>query len=151
MDTLPKHIIYTLFTAESWGYAGSQRFVNDITTPFQCTNATRAYPCPYTNAPCIFPCVRDLNFKKINFDKIESIFEFQSVSGINTNYSNQFYAHVDSNNPLLTALSPATNIRPASSDGVDRKLPPSSAQSFLQKRRDINAVVITDYQKSLGK
>jgi nicastrin len=153
LDTLPKHIIYTLFTAEPWGSAGSQRFVNDITTPFQCTNATRAYPCPYTSAPCTFPCVRDLNFKKINFNQIESIFEFQSTSGINSNYSNQFYAHVDNGqqSPLLAALKPVINIQPASSDGVDRKLPPSSAQSFLQKRRDINAVVITDYQKSLGK
>lgn len=82
------------------------------------------------------------------------MFDFQSVSGINGNYTNQFYAHVDNtqqNQPLLTALQPYTNIKQASSDGVDRKLPPSSAMSFLQKRRDINAVVITDYQKSLGK
>lgn len=95
-----------------------------------------------------------MNFKRINFDKIESVFDFQSVSGINDNYTNQYFAHVDNaqqNEPLLTALQPFTNIKQASLDGVDRKLPPSSAMSFLQKRRDINAVVITDYQKSLGK
>lgn len=106
------------------------------------------------NAPCTFPCVRDLNFKRINFDNIESVFEFQSVSGINTNYTNQFYTHVDNvdqNQPLLSTLKPYQNIKPASMDGIDRKLPPSSAMSFLQKKRDINAVVISDYQKSLGK
>lgn len=153
MDQLPKHVLYTLFTAESWGFAGSQRFVKDISTPFQCTNATRAVKCPFINTPCTSPCVRDLNFKRINFDKIESIFEMQSVSGINSNYANKFYAHVDNaqqNQPLLKAFEPYNNIQPASADGVDRKLPPSSAMSFLQKRRDINAVVITDYQKELG-
>ncbi|GAA5797439.1 hypothetical protein HPULCUR_002823 [Helicostylum pulchrum] len=153
LDSLPKHILYTLFTAESWGFAGSQRFVDDISSPFQCTNATRAAPCPFINAPCTFPCVRDLNFKRINFDSIESIFEFQSVSGINNNYTNQFYAHVDNtqqNQPLLASLQPYQNIKQASMDGIDRKLPPSSAMSFLQKKRDINAVVITDYQSSLG-
>lgn len=154
MYSLPKHILYTLFTAESWGFAGSQRFVDDISSPFQCTNATRATPCPFINAPCTFPCVRDLNFMRINFDNIESIFEFQSVSGINNNYTNQFYAHVDNtqqNQPLLASLQPYQNIKQASLDSIDRKLPPSSAMSFLQKKRDINAVVITDYQSSLGK
>lgn len=153
LDQLPKHVLYTLFTAESWGFAGSQRFVKDISTPFQCTNATRAVKCPFINTPCTSPCVRDLNFKRINFDKVESIFEMQSVSGINSNYANKFYTHVDNaqqNQPLLKSFEPYNNIQPASADGVDRKLPPSSAMSFLQKKRDINAVVITDYQKELG-
>lgn len=150
---MPKHILYTLFTAESWGLAGSQRFVKDISTPFVCTNATRATACPYTNAPCTFPCVRNTYFQNINFDNIESIFEFQSVSGINSNYTDGYYVHVDDakqSQPLITALQPYTNIKTASIDGVDRKLPPSSAMSFLQKRRDIQAAVITDYQKNLG-
>lgn len=82
------------------------------------------------------------------------MFDFQSVSGINGNYTGGYFAHVDNaqqNQGLLKALEPYTNIKQASLDGVDRKLPPSSAMSFLQKRRDINAVVITDYQKSLGR
>ncbi|KAK4512992.1 uncharacterized protein ATC70_003703 [Mucor velutinosus] len=153
LDQLPKHILYTLFTAESWGFAGSQRFIKDISTPFVCTNATRATPCPYANAPCTFPCVRNTHFQNINFDNIESIFEFQSVSGINSNYTDGYYVHVDDaqqSQSLIIALQPHTNIKIASADGVDRKLPPSSAMSFLQKKRDIKAAVITDYQKQLG-
>ncbi|KAI9481077.1 MAG: glycosyltransferase family 20-domain-containing protein [Benjaminiella poitrasii] len=152
MDSLPKHVLYTLFAAESWAFAGSQRFVNDISTPFICTNATRAITCPYTNAPCTFPCVRNLHFKRINFEKIESIFEFQSVSGINDNSS--YFAHVDDhqvNQPLISALMKNSRIKLASGDGVQRRLPPSSAMSFLQKKRDIKAVVISDYQKKLGR
>ncbi|KAF1801387.1 Nicastrin-domain-containing protein [Mucor lusitanicus] len=154
LDQLPKHILYTLFAAESWGFAGSQRFVKDISTPFVCTNASRATPCPYTNAPCTFPCVRNTHFQNINFNNIESIFEFQSVSGINSNYTEGYYVHVDDakqSQPLISAVQPYSNIKMASADGVDRKLPPgSSAMSFLQKKRDIQAAVITDYQKQLG-
>lgn len=86
-------------------------------------------------------------------DNVESIFEFQSVSGINSNYTDGYYVHVDDakkSQSLITALQPYTNMKPASVDGIDRKLPPSSAMSFLQKRRDIQAAVITDYQKNLG-
>lgn len=154
LDSLPKHIVYTLFTAESWGFAGSQRFVKDISSPFECTNATRAVNCPYSNAPCTFPCVRNLHFKKINFDAIESIVELQSVSGINSNYTDGYYVHVDSaqqSQSLMNSLSSYSNIKQASADGIDRKLPPSSAMSFLKQRRNIQAAVITDYQKELGR
>ena len=150
---MSKHILYTLFAAESWGLAGSQRFVKDISTPFVCTNGTRATTCPYANAPCTFPCIRNMYFQNINFDNIESIFEFQSVSGISSNYTDGYYVHVDDakqSQSLITALQPYTNIKTASIDGIDRKLPPSSSMSFLQKRRDIQAAVITDYQKNLG-
>ncbi|KAI7901564.1 Nicastrin-domain-containing protein [Cokeromyces recurvatus] len=152
IDSLSKHVLYTLFTAESWGFAGSQRFVKDISSPFTCTNATRAVQCPYTNAPCTFPCVRNLYFTRINFEKIDSYFEFQSVSGINNN--NNTFIHVDHllhNQPLISALlKDSKHLKLASEDGIDRKLPPSSAMSFLQKKRDIKAVVISDYQKILG-
>ncbi|KAI8971483.1 Nicastrin-domain-containing protein [Mycotypha africana] len=153
LESLPKHILYTLFTAESWAFAGSQRFVKDISTPFVCTNSTRAVACPYNDAPCTFPCVRNLYFNRINFENIDSIFEFQSVSGINTNYSNQFFVHVDDaqqSQALLNKLRPFQNLKEASADGVQRKLPPSSAMSFLQKNRKLPAAVITDYQKELG-
>ncbi|RCI04076.1 hypothetical protein CU098_011379 [Rhizopus stolonifer] len=152
LDTLPKHILFTLFAAEPWGFAGSQRFVNDISSPFVCTNATRAYTCPYSNTPCTFPCVRNLHFTNININQIQSIFEFQSVSGINSNYTGGYYVHAnsDQSSSLVEALDAYDNIKPASSDGIKRPLPPSSAMSFLQKRSDIQAAVITDYQSQLG-
>ncbi|KAI9281897.1 glycosyltransferase family 20-domain-containing protein [Sporodiniella umbellata] len=151
MDTLPKHVLYTLFTAESWGFAGSQRFVKDISSDFVCTNATRAVSCPYLNAPCTFPCVRNIDFKRIQFEKIETIFELQSVSGMESN--SQYYVHVDSddlNQQLVTKLQSYSNIKAASADGIRRKLPPSSSMSFLKKNRNIRAAVITDYQSQLG-
>lgn len=146
--------MYTLFTAESWGFAGSQRFVEDISSDFVCTNASRATPCPFANTSCTFPCVRNTFFTNINFDNIESLLEFQSVSGINSNYSDGHYVHVNDikqSQPLVSALLQSnTNLKEASGDGIQRKLPPSSAMSFLKKKRNIQAAVITDYQKDLG-
>ncbi|ORY89548.1 Nicastrin-domain-containing protein [Syncephalastrum racemosum] len=150
---LPKHILYTLFTAETWGFAGSQRFVHDIKTPFECTNASRATACPYTNPPCNNPCVKNIDFKRIHFDAIEAIVEINSVSG-----TSGYWAHVDdptTNQGLLSNLqqmntTPGSGIRPADGDQVRRKLPPSSAMSFLAQKRDMQAAVITDYQQEMG-
>ncbi|KAG2226839.1 hypothetical protein INT45_005804 [Circinella minor] len=159
---LPKHILYTAFSAESWGYAGSQRFVQDISQPFTCTNESRAVTCPYgSNAPCTNPCVRTLDFKRINFDQIDSIIELGSIS-MTTN--GEYWAHVDdikTSESLVASLQQQQNtinsnasifsIHPAYEDNVQRKLPPgSSTMSFLKQKQNIPAVVITDFQKELG-
>ncbi|KAI8096192.1 Nicastrin-domain-containing protein [Halteromyces radiatus] len=157
-----KHILYTLFTAESWGFAGSQRFVQDISQPFVCTNQSRSSPCPYANAPCTQPCVQDLNFKLINVNNIETIVEFGSIS----NNDNTIWAHVDDSSlsdPLVQSLQSQSNInsgssnnssslviQAANSDGVQRRLPPSSVMSFLKQKRSIKAAVLTGYQKQMN-
>ncbi|KAI8136925.1 Nicastrin-domain-containing protein [Fennellomyces sp. T-0311] len=154
---LPNHIMYTLFAAESWGYAGSQRFVQDISQPFTCTNASRAVTCPYSNAPCTNPCVRTLDFTRINFDNIETIIELGSIA----NGANGYWAHVDDttvSGPLVDTLQQLSNssaennvtINPAYQD-LQRKLPPgSSTMSFLAKKRNILAATVTDFHKELG-
>ncbi|KAF7729030.1 hypothetical protein EC973_005061 [Apophysomyces ossiformis] len=159
VTSLPKHILYTLFAAESWAFAGSQRFIQDISTPFQCTNSSRAVPCVYANAPCTAPCVADVHFTRINFDKIESIIELNSIGGSGDNYTT-YWAHVDDigkSSPLVDALRQTASqsgsnatIQLASSDGIERKLPPSSVMSFLAKNRNMQAVVLSDFQKELG-
>ncbi|CAG8714639.1 6152_t:CDS:2, partial [Racocetra fulgida] len=91
ISQLPKHILYTLFNGEAWGFAGSSRFVADI-TQFNCQVKGSAKGCPFKNG-CGFPCKQDLDFTRINFANIESIFEFNQI-GMNTT---GFYVHVDSN------------------------------------------------------
>jgi nicastrin len=161
LSSFPKHIMYTAFTAESWGFAGSQRFVHDISTPFECQyNASKATKgCPYTNGGCTVPCVRDLDFTRINFDKIDSIFEISQVATPKQTY----YAHVDnSGDPVaskiierLSAVSAAANgssfIQAAFADGSNRRLPPSSSMAFLEKNRKIPAVVLGDYKDNLNR
>lgn len=85
---------------------------------------------------------------------IEAIVEINSVAG-----TTGYWAHVDDANvsqELLRNLqqlntTPDSGIRSADEDQVQRKLPPSSAMSFLAQKRDIQATVITDYQKDMGR
>ena len=152
--------MFTAFTAESWGFAGSQRFVHDISTPFECQNSSKsAKTCPYTDAGCTAPCVRDVDFTRINFDKIDSIFEISQVATPDQSY----YAHVDdaSNSVTLaiverlSAISAAANgtsfITPAYTNAPNRGLPPSSSMAFLEKNRKIPAIVLGDYKDNLNR
>ncbi|KAI8356851.1 Nicastrin-domain-containing protein [Mortierella sp. GBAus27b] len=167
LDTMPKHILYTLFTAEAWGFSGSQRFVQDISTPVNCIKP------PARGTGCSYPFFQDLDFKRINPANIDTILEAGPVGGIGTSTggsSPSLYAHIDKLQPGVSAtllqqvlqMSSSANstspdqanqtisVQAANSDGVQRGLPPSSAMSFLQNRGDIPTVVLTDYQKQMS-
>ncbi|CAB4394959.1 unnamed protein product [Rhizophagus irregularis] len=168
-----KHILFTSFAGESWGFLGSQRFVKNIFEPFNCIqNKTKpTTSCGFNTGNfggCTFPCFRDLDFKRINFGNIDSIFELSSVAnGISKGPGNiqefKYFVHVDNENNAgnrllmqgLGALSAvggtgAGFVRNASEDGVFRKLPPSSSMAFLEKNINIPAVVISDFQANLS-
>ncbi|CAG8542609.1 17835_t:CDS:10, partial [Funneliformis caledonium] len=163
-----KHILFTLFSGESWGFSGSQRFVKDIFELFDCKlNSTKpTEACGYDTGRfggCTFPCFEDVDFKKINFNQIDSIFELSSV-GAKGAQELKYFVHVDDENNeqnklLIQGLGKLSAggekggvgfVRSASEDGVIRKLPPSSSMAFLEKNRNIPAVVISDFQASLS-
>lgn len=156
---MQKHILYTLFTGEAWGYSGSQRFVQDISKTIECIK-------PPTSGPgCAFPFYSNLDFQRLNPANIESIFEANQVGNIGST-APTLYAHtVSSPSTATTALvqqiiqtgttnttAPEGNIsiKAANSDQVDRGLPPSSSMSFLKARAGIPAVVLTSFQKEMS-
>ncbi|KAF9186718.1 hypothetical protein BGZ51_001800 [Haplosporangium sp. Z 767] len=165
VDTMSKHIIYTLFTAEAWGFSGSQRFVKDISNKIECIKPAAAGP------GCAFPFYSDFAFQRIDPTKIEAILEAGQVGGIGpaTSGNPSLFAHIDNiqaatsaallrqvvqagGNASDPAASPnsAIPVQAANSDGIQRGLPPSSAMSFLKTRGDIPTVVLTAYQKQMS-
>lgn len=163
---MSKHIVYTLFTGEAWGFSGSQRFVQDITSsPIQCEKP------PTSGTGCAYPFYSDLEFQRLNPAKIEAILEVGQIAGMGGTGGNPtLYAHVDNiqesasttllNQILQIGANGSTTIPPAptagipvqaaSSDDVKRGLPPSSSMSFLKSRGNIPTVVLTDFQKQMS-
>ncbi|KAJ3158048.1 hypothetical protein HDU89_000431 [Geranomyces variabilis] len=155
---LAKDIVFTFFDAEAWGFAGSQRFVKDITTPQTCLEAQApTSACPTSDATCSKPCHFDLDFQSVKIDNIDSIIEFDTVGGIGA-ADQTIYMHVDQQSAANLALMDAFKggvVTPAVNGSVPQtmnivaadagaRLPPSSAMAFLQKR-NIPAVVLSDY------
>ncbi|KAF9429330.1 hypothetical protein BGZ76_001447, partial [Entomortierella beljakovae] len=164
LDTMPKNILYTLFTAEAWGSSGSQRFVQDISTPVNCMK-------PADNGPgCLFPYFSNLEFERINPANIDSILEAGQLGGVHTSNGGTptLYAHIDNIqagassgllNQVLQAsdlgnstggTSNTVSVQAANSDGKQRGLPPSSSMSFLKNRGNIPTVVLTDFQDQMS-
>ncbi|KAJ3107218.1 hypothetical protein HDU97_004638 [Phlyctochytrium planicorne] len=158
---LPKDIIFTLFSSEDFGFAGSQRFVKDL-TEFKCLDTKKSDICKVPGTPCSNPCVPSTNFTDIVFDKIDAIIEFSHVVGAglsNPLTSPTVFMHADDpqdagTKALLDTFSGSTPVKnPANGQNVtlkfsnaiaNNKLPPSSAMSFLAKKK-IPAVVLADY------
>ncbi|KAL2917947.1 hypothetical protein HK105_202361 [Polyrhizophydium stewartii] len=167
MPTLPKHVVFAAFDAESWAFAGSQRMVMDLSQPFSCrsVNDQPTSGCRITGAACSSPCRPTTDFTRISFSQIESFIELDTLGDITRpgGATANYYLHVDSlstkntnliNNFRATATAPIFNgsqpvavsiSAAAASDSTNARLPPSSAMAFLAKR-DIPAVVLSDYQ-----
>ncbi|KAI8825998.1 Nicastrin-domain-containing protein [Fimicolochytrium jonesii] len=163
---LVKDLIFTFFDAESWAFAGSERFVEDIIQPVTCkekNGATSA--CPVKGNECSNPCYFDLDFNKIKWDNIEGIVEFDTIGATQAGGAD-IYMHVDAQNAATNSLAatfagtyPAApyrnssvtsvNLQAAAQNGVNNRLPPSSVMAFL-KRKSIPAVVISDYKDAFS-
>ncbi|KAJ3193942.1 hypothetical protein HK101_003790 [Irineochytrium annulatum] len=164
IHTLPKDLLFTAFGAEAWGFAGSQRFVQDIAKPFTCTDPVPSVACP----ACGRPCLSTTNFTQIGFDRISAIFEFNQVAGIGLPdpANPTIFLHIDDaadplhagfatglkwNGSVLVRGVDGTNVTvtfgSAFGAGVNNRLPPSSAMSFLAKKK-IPAAVFSDFSLS---
>jgi len=165
----PNHLIFMFFNGESYGYGGSQRFVKDISTTFECKNNKS----PENNncskyASCFNPYMYFDEFKNITIDNIKGIIELNQLtcSGCEDRSNPTYYMHVDDETDpetlkLTNLISKVYNnsaqvksnhipdtyaIKPAwEGIGKNLGLPPASAQSFLKKKK-IPTVVISDFQ-----
>ena len=164
-NSFKKTVLFTFFAAESFGYGGSQRFVQDISS-FVCKSTTPNPNCNAWTTACSDPCVYSTDFTKIDFNKIEGILDFSNLMSF-SGVSSDFYLHTDdtsdSGNIKLAKLfngfynertsSNSTlqiNLQSASSiPSQNLKLPPSSIQSFLRKKK-IPGVSISDFKTSFS-
>ncbi|KAF9387463.1 hypothetical protein BGX21_000543 [Mortierella sp. AD011] len=154
-----------MFTGETWGFSGSQRFVQDISNTVNCIKPSAS------GQGCTFPYYANLEFERINAANIDSILEVGQVGGIRAPAGGTptLYAHIDNIQPSASSalqnlvvqagnsLSNTTGtanstipVQAANSDGDQRGLPPSSSMSFLAYRGTIPAVVLTDYQDQMS-
>lgn len=159
---LPKHLVFSLFGAESWSFAGSQRFVQDLSKEFVCQQKTSQH-CPFSNPACGNPCTPNLDFRRLDFEAISSVIDldvggllFTNDPGLDVYYHvDQYSAEIGSIGSTLQffsgnvtgfngSSSTTLTFKPAFTSSNNLGLPPSSAMSFLMKK-NIPAVLLADY------
>ncbi|RKP05674.1 Nicastrin-domain-containing protein [Thamnocephalis sphaerospora] len=156
-STFSRNILYTFFNGEAWGFAGSQRFVRDISQKFVCNVKFEksTVGCPYTEAACAKPCRTDNDLDEISLDKVAAVVELNQIGHSNTEDRTTFFVHTDDNSAANAELarvffSPASPRIVAASETTQQRLPPTSASSFIQARK-LPAVVVSDYQSRFSK
>lgn len=139
-------ILWALFDAEHWGYAGSTRFLKDWTS-FECVTG-----------PCTSSSFR-ADFKKLKIENVQSIFELRQVGAKQvSDGSRKLFIHQDINVPKTSEISELVHqARVGLDSGVERAssisvgLPPSSSFTFLAAASKRNVplkekiVVISDH------
>jgi len=96
-DEFENHIVFTFFSGESYGYAGSQRFVQDISN-YECkiTEKQDNFQCSQF-AACQEPCMYVDDFKNITINNIKGIIELNQLtcSGCDDIDNPIYFMHVD--------------------------------------------------------
>ncbi|KAI9033321.1 Nicastrin-domain-containing protein [Hyaloraphidium curvatum] len=140
-----KTILYTFFNAEQWGHAGSQRFVQDITS-FVCY-ATTGTKCPISTAQCKSPCIANLDFQNISMNAVEAFVELNQLAMLR----DQVFLYTDrediANIELLDRFYTAgadQPVKPTNGLSVGR-LPPSTAIAFVANRSTLPTAVLADF------
>lgn len=77
--TLTSQPLFFLANAEEWGYAGSRRFVRDITTGISCTNAVDATESSSGLPLCAAPVYPSTLFSSISPDQISDVVAIDQV------------------------------------------------------------------------
>jgi nicastrin len=158
VKNLNSTFIFALFDAEMWGFAGSKRFVKDITTPFICIDdsQTGTIHCPYNSAGCVNPCHKFTDFTKINFEMISSIIDFDTIgffqdsSITNRSILNIHVDDISVSKKLASSFLPVNlnsmnlSFKNAFNEIQNNRLPPSSSMAFLSRKK-IPTIVISDY------
>lgn len=146
--------MYGLFNAETWGNAGSSRFLRDL-TDFKCKkNGDKA-------SKCDIPYFLNTDFKSIQFDQSMALLEVNQLIPATTSSNVNIYAHSNgpsSQNQILANVlksvpqSPLANVSININDvtGSSLGLPPSSAISFVQKKPTLPHLVLTNHEKEFS-
>ncbi|ORY51569.1 hypothetical protein BCR33DRAFT_733836 [Rhizoclosmatium globosum] len=152
VTALPSDILFTLFSTEAFGFAGSQRFIQDISSPFQCLKSvdgsTTTSSCNYQGPFCANPCQPTGGFTNLDFNRISAVVELNQWSsrfGEVVHWKCEWYG--EENWRDWNASNVNVKFGPATTSGKGLGLPPSSAMSFLAKKK-IPAVVLGDFQTS---
>ena len=159
------NIFFALFNAESWGAAGSQRFVRDIGPAFQCRSDPDG-----DGRSCQEPYFGNLDFRKVQVSSIQQMLDLGQLGGSckfvyqgdsdakcfdmtanTTTAFRVFSTSSDSRTSLLQALSNNAAFATPNGSIVSFQaaevlgLPPSPLQAFLETKKEINHVHIANH------
>lgn len=146
--------VYFAWNAQSWGYAGSSRFLNDVQN-FKCKSHQKG------DAGCGDPFVASLKFQDFKNASYSVLNLGQLISpNVNSKAERKFYFHkyeeeanATNKSVILNALRAAFESRASKlGNGIlfeevsSKLLPADASQSFFRYERDADVISLTNYK-----
>lgn len=136
-----KELVFAHITGETFGYAGSRKFVEDLKT-FKCRKEK--------DGECKDPFSVDAHIENLEWERVKTVIDFSQISSLNS--SNLFLHHslidTDSDDILKAFDGVAKNVK--LEDREKLSLPPSTVHAFIRENDKIQGVVIADYEKEFS-
>ena len=153
LSSLPYQPIFFFANAEEWGYAGSRRFVRDITQGISCE-----YNVSDTNSPtglpfCTSPIYPSTLFEKIGEYGIREILAIDQVGKLK---NGQLFLHSLAQNPITfeTIIAASADVDGAiiKASTTSSHIPPTPMSSFLNSIPSLkaNGVVLAGYDSTFN-
>lgn len=159
-----RDILFTMFQAESWNFAGSSRFARDLST-FQCGSANTGQSsggCGFGSG-CLDPCRADVNFTRFAAGTLNVVVALDQILGTGLNFSFtpiNLYAHEmpsSSSGAAVQSFIDAVANVPANVSSADfeisaanaSQIPPNSGIALVNIDPDhIEGVILSDYNEA---
>jgi nicastrin len=145
LDSQP---VFFLANAEEWGYAGSRRFVRDISDGISCETEVSSSDSPSGMPFCTAPIYPSTLFEKIGEAGISGILAIDQVGKLQ---NGQLFLHAlaDSPDSFQTIIDASTGVDgvTVAASSLSSHIPPTPMTSFLQTFNDLkaNGVVLSGY------
>jgi Nicastrin small lobe/Nicastrin len=151
--------VYFAWAAQSWGFAGSSRFLEDVMN-FRCILSGSVKKAEMGCLEPYMPSIKFKDFKKANFTVINlaglvdplSKVHAKNASNTKPSSSSSFFVHgqepTSKTSPLRDALK-AAFANNAIEPGLTL-VPPDASQSFAQYRPDVESLSIASYRAAFS-
>jgi nicastrin len=145
LDSQP---VFFLANAEEWGYAGSRRFVRDISDGISCEANVSASDSPSGMPFCTAPIYPSLLFEKIGASGISNILAIDQVGKLQ---NGQLFLHALAESPdtfeTIIDASSGVNGVTVTASSLTSHIPPTPMSSFFHTFNDLKArgVVLSGY------
>ena len=139
---LDKQIVFGLFAGESWGYLGSNKFVDDVMN-FNCKSLSS------DGNSCTDPYRPSLEFQKIKLSNIDLAIDIDQIGSL----GNTLFVHKEKSqnsseiSKFISIMQENTNSTVQLASTKTPGIPPSSLMPFIQNNNNYPGIVIADFNE----
>lgn len=147
LSSLSKNIAVALFQADEWGFAGSRRFAQDVSSSYSCEKSTTSSR--DGSGACLKPAAPSLAFRDLSLSQVLAVDQVGLGSSLTAIYASSQTTPSTLLSGLTSAATATTAVSYATS-ATTTALPPSPLTSLLKANSSLSGLVLAGYSSTFS-